>query len=292
MPMLLGSLSDRYDVILCDLWGCLHNGVTAFKSAAELLREWRAQGCFVILVTNAPRPSSFAEKQLHRLGIPTESYDTIVSSGDIGIRALQTSPEKGFYFFIGSEVDREIYQSNGFCFSDASDVRAVLCTGFDEKIGQDLRDYEAQFREFSKNSLEMYCLNPDRIVHRGGQEEICAGTLARRYESFGGKVHYFGKPYKNVYNRCFELYQDRFDKKIDQKAILAIGDSLLTDFQGALSLEIDFLFVRSGIEAKVIQDVGIKAFLEKKEIKEGRKALRNLYMVEELNSRITLSQLN
>ena len=29
----LAEVSDRYDALFCDLWGCVHNGVTAFPEA-------------------------------------------------------------------------------------------------------------------------------------------------------------------------------------------------------------------------------------------------------------------
>jgi haloacid dehalogenase-like hydrolase len=54
----LGEISDRYDAILCDIWGVLHNGVASFVEASKSLASFRRRGGAVILITNAPRPSA------------------------------------------------------------------------------------------------------------------------------------------------------------------------------------------------------------------------------------------
>ena len=54
----LAEISDKYDVLLCDLWGCLHNGREAFPSAVAALQGFRAKGGTVVLLTNAPRARS------------------------------------------------------------------------------------------------------------------------------------------------------------------------------------------------------------------------------------------
>ena len=35
----LAEVSDQYDAVFCDLWGCLHNGVTAFPEAVAALPD-------------------------------------------------------------------------------------------------------------------------------------------------------------------------------------------------------------------------------------------------------------
>ena len=83
----------------------------------------------------------------------------------------------------------------------------------------------------------MICTNPDLTVHRGQEEEYCAGSVAQVFESLGGKVVYFGKPYKEVYNLCFS----------NKEKVLAIGDNLRTDIKGANNLNIDSLFISNGV---------------------------------------------
>ena len=59
----------------------------------------------------------------------------------------------------------------------------------------------------------------------------------KAFEELGGKVAYFGKPYKEIYKVCF---------KPDEK-VLAIGDNLRTDIKGANNLDKDCLFISDGV---------------------------------------------
>src|SRR5262249_3101056 len=82
------ALAGDYDVVLCDVWGVVHNGVAAAAEACDALARFRARGGTVVLITNAPRPGErVARLTLDRLGVPRAAYDGIVSSGDV-TRAL------------------------------------------------------------------------------------------------------------------------------------------------------------------------------------------------------------
>jgi ribonucleotide monophosphatase NagD (HAD superfamily) len=77
----LQSLADRYDLVLCDVWGVLHNGVKAYETASDALTRFRAKGGRVVLVSNAPRPGASVGTQLDGFGVPRTAYDAIVTSG-------------------------------------------------------------------------------------------------------------------------------------------------------------------------------------------------------------------
>ena len=66
---------------------------------------------------------------------------------------------------------------------------------------------------------------------------MCAGSVAKLYEEIGGKVIYFGKPYKEVYKMCFK----------DNEKVIAIGDNLRTDIKGANNMKIDNVFILNGV---------------------------------------------
>ena len=95
-------------------------------------------------------------------------------------------------------------------------------------------------------SLKMICVNPDLEIIRGKKKEICAGALALQYEKLGGKVKYFGKPYKKIYQKTLEKIKVKNKKKI-----IAIGDSLRTDILGANNFGIDSALVLSGIHGNI-----------------------------------------
>src|SRR5262249_26112157 len=58
LPLLrrFATLAAGYDVVLCDVWGVVHNGVAATPEACDALARFRAGGGTVVLITNAPRP--------------------------------------------------------------------------------------------------------------------------------------------------------------------------------------------------------------------------------------------
>src|SRR5450631_3483030 len=83
------EIAGDYDVALCDIWGVLHNGQQASMPAAQALADFRSVGKAVILITNAPRPSGDIQAQLDHFRIPSDSYDTIVTSGDVSIGLIR-----------------------------------------------------------------------------------------------------------------------------------------------------------------------------------------------------------
>ena len=79
----LSDISDRYDALFVDLWGCLHNGIHALPGAVSALRAYKENSGTVVLVTNSPRPRAGVETQIRDdFGVPDACWDTIATSGD------------------------------------------------------------------------------------------------------------------------------------------------------------------------------------------------------------------
>jgi HAD superfamily hydrolase (TIGR01459 family) len=255
-------VADRHALILCDLWGCLHDGVQAFPGAVQALDDLCRSGRMVILLTNAPRPSNRVRSQLDRLGIPPTCYHAIVSSGDVGIRLLQQAGG-GPVGFIGSEGDRMALQEQGVVVDHELRTGTVVCTGFEGEASlAGLAALEAQLTDIAAADREMWCLNPDLVVHRGGVEELCAGAIAARYREIGGRVRWFGKPHPQVYEASMGLASANLGRAIEPSEVLAIGDGALTDMAGAARYGIDFLFVTGGIERDTIARAGLSSYLD------------------------------
>src|ERR1700716_4470601 len=88
----LRNLVGGVDVVLSDIWGVVHNGLDSFPEACEALHTYRSRGGTVILITNAPRPADSVQRQLRKLGVADETYDAIVSSGDLARRFVAEHP--------------------------------------------------------------------------------------------------------------------------------------------------------------------------------------------------------
>jgi HAD superfamily hydrolase (TIGR01459 family) len=90
----------------------------------------------------------------------------------------------------------------------------------------------------------MHCLNPDRVVIRGGVAEACAGAIAELYQGLGGRVIWYGKPHKAIYRHALHRAGEP-----PADTILAIGDGLQTDILGAAQMGFDAIFISGGIHA-------------------------------------------
>jgi len=265
----LGLLAERYRLILCDIWGCVHNGVRVFPAAAALLERWRGQGRIVFLITNAPRPASIVQAQLDQLGLSRAAYDAIVTSGDTGIAALR---EAGLTAvgFIGTAGDLVALAESGLTLLPGPEGKDVVCTGLPD--GEwDPGEEDAVLCAMLGRSARLHCFNPDRIVLRGERLEPCAGAIAERYETMGGKIAWYGKPYLPVYQRCLANGSEVAGRSLAPADVVAVGDSLATDFVGASRAGFDFVFVTHGIEGEQVDALGarelIRRFADERDIR-------------------------
>ena len=255
----LAGLSDRFRIILFDIWGCVHNGVRVFPAAQRLLARWIDQERIVLLLTNAPRPANAVCRQLDGLGLDRASYSAVVTSGDTGIASLlaEGRSEVGF---IGTEADREILDESGLTLLDGPLGDAVVCTGLNERL-RDAADYDPDLTAMLERGARLHCFNPDRIVMRGELLEPCAGAIAERYEAMGGAVSWYGKPYPAIYERALAIASGLAAREVDRAEVVAVGDSLRTDFVGAARAGFAFIFITHGIEGEKIDDEGAESLI-------------------------------
>jgi HAD superfamily hydrolase (TIGR01459 family) len=235
------ALPERYRLILCDIWGVVHDGVRLYPCAAERLRQWVGDGRTVILITNAPRTAEAVELQLARIGLPREAWNGIATSGEAGIAALlRLGTPVGF---VGTAADREILEGRGVRIAGSGDFTDLACTGLEEARPA-VEQYRADLERWAAHDVTMHCLNPDRLVVRGGVPEPCAGAIADAYESLGGRVCWYGKPHDAIYRHAMTLAGEPA-----RDAVLAVGDGLQTDILGAARMGFDAVFVSGGVSA-------------------------------------------
>ncbi|WP_420397377.1 TIGR01459 family HAD-type hydrolase [Nioella sp.] len=248
----LSEISDRYDVLYCDLWGCLHNGYTPFAEAVEALRAFKAKGGYVLLLTNSPRPRASVEKQLEKIGVPRDCWDAIASSGDSARAAMLRGLVGRKVWFIGQPHDQSFFAPMEVV-SDAVEItqvpleeaEGIVCTG-PEDPSADPAVMRPKFLYAKQKGLKLLCANPDIVVDRGETREWCAGALARLYTEMGGESLYFGKPHAPIYELArMRLAQAGVD--CPPERILAVGDGLKTDILGAQGEPIDSLFISGGL---------------------------------------------
>lgn len=237
----LDGLDPKYRLILCDVWGVVHDGVTLYPGAKERLLAWRSEGRCVVLITNAPRTAEAVEQQLARIGLPRDAYDFVATSGEAGIEALLALGEP--VGFVGTRGDQAILEGRGVRISDGDAFGDLACTGVTQDRPEPA-DYDADLASWAERGVAMHCLNPDRVVIRGGIPEACAGAIADRYEELGGNVIWYGKPHPSIYRHALHKAGDPATA-----TVLAVGDGLQTDILGAARMGFDAVFITGGIHA-------------------------------------------
>jgi HAD superfamily hydrolase (TIGR01459 family) len=243
-------LAHDYDVVLCDVWGVVHNGLAAFPAACDALMRFRAGGGTVILITNAPRSGEAVGRILDRLKVSREAYDAIATSGDVTRGFIKTRLAERV-FHLGPERDLSIFAGLNVQFAPPETADYVVCSGlFDDTI-ETPESYRELLAALRARSLFMVCANPDIMVERGDALVYCAGALADAYAALSGKVLYCGKPHPPIYELALATATAlRNGKTPCRERVLAIGDSVRTDLRGAASFGLDCMFVTSGIHAE------------------------------------------
>ena len=253
----LGALASRYEVLVCDIWGVIHNGRSAFDGVIECLSNFRTkQNGYVLLLSNAPRPSAPIREQLKGFGVDERAYDTIVTSGDLTRQLLEENArERPFkVHHVGPDRDNTLFEGLNLERVDLLNAQAIVCTGpFDDNTeGPD--DYKHYWQPALAQRTPFYCANPDLQVQRGDQLIYCAGALAEDYERQGGQVVYLGKPHLPVYDFVARRLNDATKRDIPRSKWLAIGDGLKTDILGATRASIDVLLITGGIHEQQLSD--------------------------------------
>ena len=250
----LRGLVDGVEVILSDIWGVVHNGLESFPEACEALHTYRQRGGTVILITNAPRPADSVQRQLRKLGVADETYDAIVSSGDLTRNFVADHPGKKM-FWIGPDRDSSIHRGLDAVMAPLEQADYIVCTGlFDDEI-ESAEDYRAMMLQAREHKLPLICANPDIVVERGDRLIYCAGAIAELYRELGGEVIFYGKPHRPIYERAMALAAERRGQPTSLDRVLAIGDSVRTDLTGALGFGIDCLFLTRGIHSEEFEGI-------------------------------------
>ncbi|MGB0342236.1 MAG: TIGR01459 family HAD-type hydrolase [Parvibaculales bacterium] len=240
----LAELSGRYNALLCDVWGVLHNGRQAFDGAYECLKNWRAGGGKVLLLSNAPRPGRTVAAQLDRMGVAGDAFDAVLTSGDVAQQmTLQRIKDGQRCFHVGPDKDMDLIEDAKIPLSKLEEADFILFTGMYDDDVETPDDYRAMMATWQARNLPVLCANPDRKVQMADKVIYCAGAVAEIYEKTGGEVVWLGKPYLPVYQQA----REKLAAMLDAPKILAVGDGPKTDIPGAANAGIDALFISGGL---------------------------------------------
>ena len=252
----LSEIFHSYDTYIIDLWGVMHNGISLNLNAIEAVENLSDSSKKIVFLSNAPRPSYKVVEFLKRMKMADKFLSQVVTSGEAAMNAINKNKFGKKYYHLGPSRDLSIFEKVLENKTSLEKCDFIVCTGFFDDHEEDLNYYKELLKDHT--SKKLICTNPDMVVHRGNAEELCAGAIAKTFESLGGKVVYYGKPYKEIYEMCF-------DKR---EKVLAIGDNLRTDIKGANDLNIDSLFIYNGVHKNEIKSIKeLPALLKRYKVK-------------------------
>lgn len=256
------SLIDRYNGFILDQFGVLHNGAHALEGAVELVAALAAAGKKLIILSNSSSLSIKAVEKLPKLGFDPSLLVGAVTSGEEAKNHIQAhhQGEKCLYItwkqpnpnpieFLGACGDvaatSDVQQADFILLHGCEVIRGA--DGSEQGIGDfmgtgSLSALDPVLQECHKRNLPLICCNPDyTMVRPDGTKAHMPGVIADAYRDLGGKVAYFGKPYREHFEACVEQLG------LPKEKIVHVGDSLHHDICGANATGISSVFVVGGV---------------------------------------------
>jgi HAD superfamily hydrolase (TIGR01459 family) len=244
----LGGLAGRYDAVVSDVWGVLHDGLSAFPDACAALARFRAERGPVVLLSNAPRPGDAVAAQLDQLGVPRKAWDAIVTSGDL-VRAHLAADPWQWVCRVGPAVHNVTFAGLDLTFCDVEEADLLVVTGLIDDETETAEHYRPLLERALEYEVPLACANPDIVVERGEKLIPCAGAVAAIYEAIGGEVIWLGKPWPVAYEAALARLHEAAGGAVPASRVLAIGDAIRTDLAGAKAAGLDAMFIAGGIHA-------------------------------------------
>lgn len=242
----IAPIAQRAEAWICDIWGVVHDGVTANRSAVDALQKFRIGGGVVLLLTNAPRPASAVIAQLDRLGVSSNAYDAVLTSGDL-TRSLIAERRTEPMHHLGPPRDLGLFEGQAVTFAEIADAGVIVCSGLLDDERETAEDYRQRLIGPAARRVPMICANPDITVARGDRLLPCAGAVAALYETLDGPVIYAGKPHLPIYDKALDMIASAKGKPVPRAAVQAIGDGVNTDIKGAIAAGLPTVFVASPV---------------------------------------------
>jgi HAD superfamily hydrolase (TIGR01459 family) len=246
----VSDVSDSYAGFIIDQWGVLHNGDKPYEGVVDCLKELKNRNKYIIVLSNSGKRSEQNRERLKKIGIPSTLYDEIITSGEMTWQGLKNQNE-GFFKGLGKKCylisrggDTSIIDGLDIqIVNDPSKASFLMISGVDapEKT---MEDYEPILKAAVRYRLTALCANPDNQGVMGEGLIMGAGSLARRYQDFGGVVHYIGKPHQPIFQQCIKILQQ---KEIYPGQTIVIGDTMAHDILGGALVNMDTMLIKCGL---------------------------------------------
>lgn len=245
----LRQIADRFDHVLLDQWGALHEGKAVFPAAYQCVARLRAAGKRVLTLSNSGKRADDNARRLARLGLPPEAYDGMLTSGEVtwsGLAARNRDPFEDLgqsCFLITRGGDRSVV--DGLALHLATDLRNadfILLAGLDDADAEPSH-WRERLKEAAMRGIPMLCANPDlKMFGADGTLIPAPGAIAELYRSLGGTVRFVGKPHAPIFTAALARLGDPMPSRV-----LVVGDSLDHDIAGGRAAGMLTLLICAGV---------------------------------------------
>lgn len=227
----VNAIADRFEGMLFDQFGVLHDGRKPYPHAIALLEILKAKAIPVGIITNSGKRAEANRQRLEAMGFRRELFVDCLSSGEVAYRSL--SPQRAFV--IGKPGDD--YGFEGFTLVDDPRAAEVLLILGSNAPHTSLDDYA---RLLAGLAVPAICCNPDKQMLTASGLQPAPGAIAALYENLGGKVTWIGKPYPAIYREAARLIGN-------PRRVLCVGDSAEHDVAGGRAAGFSTLLVMTGV---------------------------------------------
>jgi len=242
-------LLDPFDAFILDQWGVLHNGTEVFSHALDAVERLLGAGKIIVTLSNSGRRERTTRQQMEALGLPVARFRANVTSGETAVAGLARGEIGGVRlpgrraYLVCRHGDASVIEGTGIeRVADPAAADFVLLSGIEGET-RSLDDYLDELAPAMARRLPVVCTNPDRVAVTSSGPTLAPGGVAHAYGARAGLEPLFvGKPHRPVYDLCLRALPD-----VATSRVVAIGDSLEHDIQGARNAGLATVFCLEGI---------------------------------------------
>lgn len=250
----LRQIADAFDAIVFDQWGVLHDGAAPYPGVPAALEALSASGKILAVLSNSGKRADVNRDRIAGKGYAPGLFRTIMTSGEAFWRDIATRRiDPGVLLPIAAQPCDPQKWADGLTIrwtADVTDADSILLMGLPE--GGDGGSARILLEQALTRDLPLYCTNPDFASPRpDGAQQIAPGTLAQIYAIRGGRVRFYGKPYRPVFDTLAETLD------VPPNRLLMVGDSLRHDVAGAAAAGWGTLFVQGGLMVRHFTEASI-----------------------------------
>ncbi len=244
----LSEIADRFDAVLVDQFGVLHDGITASDGARICLENLKTNSKLTAALTNSGKRRDANVRRLANFGFGEELFDAVISSGELVRGLVETMlargdlPENARVAVISRDGDMQTLSGLGLELGPPSqNLPDLMLIAGAEPETNTLGSYRALLLPSAKAGVPALCANPDRWMQTREGVRFSSGQIAEVYRDLGGTVTMLGKPSAQIFRAALEALGNPHPRRT-----LMIGDSPEHDIAGAASMGLQTLLVTSG----------------------------------------------